>query len=366
MVGKQRVRKLLAAGFCAAIAFGAAPTAQALTLPAPMSTQDTINEWNKQLQPFGVQLPAVDPALAQAIDQSLSDAHREAERLGTQWEQQAAAVQEQVAAAVPVVAPAVPVAPTAGYAVGDPAGPNYMWRNDPVSSIMALTPGPVLHRAPGSWFNAPDVPEASKAAEAQGKSLYGPGTPIFVAEKSMCTVTATGTDAQGRKLAITAGHCGSVGDTVISADSWKLGPSGTVVAQGTNLDYAVIELGSNAQLTSTYNGVTVTDHGAQAQGEILCKQGVATGFTCGVVWANQSAMALSQICAMRGDSGAPILNGNKVVGLVNGGMFPDQNLACATPLQGPLFMPTQSTDFNKVVKDLNARGGVGAGFQLTK
>ena len=58
MVDKQRVRKLLAAGFCAAIAFGAAPTAQAFTLPAPMSTQDTINEWNKQLQPLGVQLPA--------------------------------------------------------------------------------------------------------------------------------------------------------------------------------------------------------------------------------------------------------------------------------------------------------------------
>ncbi len=40
----------------------------------------------------------------------------------------------------------------------------------------------------------------------RGKSLYGPGTPLYVNQDTMCTLTAAGTDAAGRKVGLTAGH----------------------------------------------------------------------------------------------------------------------------------------------------------------
>lgn len=361
MAGIRQVSTWLAATICAASAL-CTPTAHAFTLPAPAPTEETVRQINQQLQPFGVQLPEVDPALAATIDQSLADAHQQLTEAGSKVEQ---AVQQGIAD--------LEAARTNFTAVTQPVGinapadfsPNYQWVNDPISSFMALTPGPVLHRVDGSWFNAPDIPAESRAVEAQGKSLYGPGTPVFVGPNNLCTITATGTDAEGRKLAITAGHCGQVGDAVMSADSWRVGATGTVVARGTKYDYAVIELGSNTEVTNTYNGITASKVGNQQAGTVACKQGVATGNTCGVVWMSDVALNPTQICAMRGDSGAPVLQGNTVVGMVDGGMFPDQRLSCSTPLQGALHMPTVTVNFKQIVDDLDARRGVGAGFQLT-
>lgn len=243
-------------------------------------------------------------------------------------------------------------------------GPNYHWTNDLSSQVMAATPGPVLHRVQGSWFNAPDVPAESIEAEKQGKSLYGPGTPIYVGDNDLCTVAFTGTDAAGRKLAVTAGHCGGVGSQVTSADSWRVGPSGTVAATNPNLDYSVIELGSNAKITNTYNGVTVNQlgQGSLAPGQVACKSGVATGNTCGMTWSSQPNTQFTQICASQGDSGAPVLLGDRVVGMVNGGMLPIASASCRTPLQGPLFMPTVSVPVDSILADLNSRDAVGTGF----
>src|SRR5699024_8638077 len=99
-------------------------------------------------------------------------------------------------------------------------------------------------------------------------------------------------------------------------------------------------------------------------GEVLCKQGVATGRTCGNVWAADEGVQISQLCAMVGDSGAPVLAGDRMVGMVSGGVLPDQRYSCRTPLQGQLFMPTASTNMDTVLADVDARGGVGAGFRL--
>lgn len=247
-------------------------------------------------------------------------------------------------------------------------GPNYHWRYDPMSKFMAQRPFSerVLHRVSGSWFDQPDVPAASHQAEAEGASLYGPSTPVYVGGNQMCTIAATGYDKDGRKIAITAGHCGYVGAQVASADSWRVGNTGTVVAHGNGLDYSVIELGSNARVTRSYNGVTVNSvgGGTPAAGSQVCKSGVATGTTCGNVWGADHRTNVSQVCAMPGDSGAPVMEGDRLVGMVSGGTIPNYAFACYTPWQGGLFMPTMSTNMQAVVSDMDSRGGPGAGFRL--
>lgn len=240
-------------------------------------------------------------------------------------------------------------------------GPNYHWRTDPQAQVMAQHLGPVLHRVPGSWFNAPDIPAESKQHESAGKALFGPGTPIFIGGNKMCTLAVAGYDQQGRKIGITAGHCGTVGAQVFSADAPKAGVAGTVVQVVPELDFAVIQFNDTAQLTRTYNGVTVNSlGGTQVFGQQTCKKGVATGFTCGVAWDAYN----SQVCAMQGDSGAPMFQGDRLISVVSGGNPIVPASACTTPWQGPLHMPTLATPIDRILERLNAQGGTGAGFRL--
>lgn len=246
------------------------------------------------------------------------------------------------------------------------SGPNYHWTEDLQSQIMAGRAGAILHRVAGSWFNAPDIPQESKDAQARGKSLYGPGTPLFVGPSTLCTLAVAGIDGQGRMVGITAGHCGGVGDAVASADSWEVGVSGTVVKVNPQLDYAVIEFGSNAEVTRSYNGVTINALGGPiGNQQTLCKQGVASGWTCGPSWQTGSVYNTSQVCAMQGDSGSPLLIGDRFVGLISGGTLPVPEWSCRTPLQGSAHSPTSGPIADVILADLNASGGVGAGFHLS-
>lgn len=246
--------------------------------------------------------------------------------------------------------------------------PNYVWRNDLFSKVAAGKPFEdfVLHRAPGSFFDAPRVPEESNQAMTQGKSLYGPGTPIYINDQTMCTLTMAGTDAENRKVGVTAGHCAEVGDSVASADSWQVGPTGTVVSKNAALDYSVIEFGSDAEVTNSYNGVTARGVGGNVQpGDVVCKRGVATGTTCGMTLMKSENIQLNQVCATVGDSGAPVFRNGQIVGAISGGYRPgNMGSSCITPLQGALHVPTVVSDSNVVIADMNRRGGVGAGFKL--
>lgn len=248
------------------------------------------------------------------------------------------------------------------------ADPNYQWRTDPAAKVLAGKPfaDGVLHRVPGSWFDAQRAYPGAKHAAAQGRALYGPGAPIYVGMYGMCTVAAVGTDSAGRRVALTAGHCGNIGDPVVAADSFAAGPTGRVVRKNGALDYAVVELGPRADVTASYNGTTIrSTGGATRTGDTLCKNGYATGVTCGVTWMADGVRNQSQVCAMAGDSGAPLYSGTRLVGLVNGSSIPRfANLACSTPLQGPIHAPTVSTNIDAIFRDLDAVPGVGSGFRL--
>ncbi|WKD57081.1 hypothetical protein CAPI_02540 [Corynebacterium capitovis DSM 44611] len=250
----------------------------------------------------------------------------------------------------------------------DASDPNYVWQSDLSSKVLAGKPfvDHVLHRVPGSFHDAPAAPAESAAAQARGHSLFGPGTPIY-GGNNICTVAVAGYDAAGRMLAITAGHCGAPGTAVVSADSPQIGQSGTVVASGAGLDYAVIELGPNAEVTRSYNGLTINELGAQPQsaGTVVCKTGVASGTTCGITLYDWGLDNVSHVCAMPGDSGAPLTSGDRLVGIIAGSALPaDVNVACYTPLQGAAHGPTRAIRFDAVTASLNAAGGVGSGFRL--
>lgn len=330
--------------------------------PVEVASADVVEGVRAQLAGLGVRTAGVDKQITDAFDQAIVT-----HIPNTRLREQAPAEAETAATTAP--ATYADIAEEDRWVPEADAGldQNYRWTSDPVSKALAGKPQEewILHRVPGSWFDAPRIPEESVVVQNQDASLYGPGTPIFVGENMMCTLGVVGTDAEGRKVGITAGHCGNPGDKVWSADSWQVGASGTVAVSNKLHDYSVIELGSNAEVTRSYNGVTVNSVGGPVvPGDILCKQGVATGQTCGNVWTADEQMQISQLCAMVGDSGAPVLRGDRMVGMISGGIIGDQRLSCRTPLQGQLFMPTVSTNMDNVLADVNARGGIGAGFTL--
>lgn len=241
-------------------------------------------------------------------------------------------------------------------AQADPAE-NYMWRTDGISKTLAGKPwaDKVLFRVPGSFHDAPRVPDEAAQAAARGKALYGPGTPLYVGEDAICTATVAGYNDKGEKIALTAGHCGKVGDPVVSADVPQTGRSGTITHVNAALDYAVITLAPNAEVTRTYSGVTVNRVGGAPvrPAGTVCKHGVASGTTCSFTISDWDDRNVSQVCAMQGDSGAPLLEGDRLIGLINGGtMRPPLDIACHTPLQGPVHAPTAAARMDAVLADM--------------
>lgn len=273
-------------------------------------------------------------------------------------------VRALVGSAIAVIAMVVGAQPAAAYDAAPATfdglvnGANYQWRNDVQAQVMAQHLGPVLHRVPGSWFNAPDI-----APEAQGGqvAVFGPSTPLFIGTDKMCTLAVAGFDQHGNKVGITAGHCGSVGSPVYSADAPNAGVRGHIVQVIPELDVAIVQFAPDTEVSRGYNGVTLNAVGGQAAlGQQLCKKGVATGYTCGVAWDTYN----SQVCAMQGDSGAPMFAGDRLIGVVSGGNPVVPMSSCNTPWQGPLHMPTISTPIDHILGFLEAQGGTGAGFRL--
>lgn len=240
--------------------------------------------------------------------------------------------------------------------------------DDPVSKILGASPGPVHKRVDGVWFSSPTAPAEADRLAAQGKALMGPGTPIFVGNgdgRAVCTLTAAGRDSADRLIGITAGHCGGPGAEVRSMDAVEAGVVGTVQRVDATFDYSVLVLNSRAVPASAYGDTRVASVGELPEpGEIACKQGVATGRSCGPTWlqgAPGDPHVSTQICAAPGDSGAPVFVGDRLVAMVKGA---NSAPACTTPLQGPVFAPTVVTSVRAQIDDMNLHGGPGGGFRL--
>ena len=195
------------------------------------------------------------------------------------------------------------------------------------------------------------------AANAQaGPPVIGGGSGIVIDNAFECTVTTVGYDGAGRLVGLTAGHCGDAGATVSAEADRGYGEIGRFVYSNSELDYAVIQF-TPGRITpvNRIGNVTITGVGGPAQfPTIVCKEGRTTGNTCGITWGDVFATnteTWSQMCVVEGDSGAPVVVGSTLVGMVNAYLA----LACVGPEVG--------TNMNSIMDDMNGRGSVGSGYR---
>ena len=168
-----------------------------------------------------------------------------------------------------------------------------------------------------------------------------------------CSLGFNATDRSGHPVNITAGHCDpnrEAAGTSASSEAFALAPNGTGPRLGTfsksvldRYDYALIRADDGARHRFENNGVRVpgaaplaiTGTADPVVGAPVCKSGLTTGFTCGVVkTVNQDVEVGSRviqggfstsICALQGDSGGTIVTGTSALGISsasNVGQYP--------------------------------------------
>ena len=202
------------------------------------------------------------------------------------------------------------------------------------------------------------------AAADPGRPILGGGSGLIVSAEPgrmsdpaiQCTLTTVGHDAAGRLVGLTAGHCGDPGDEVYSEQDPGAGALGRFVHSDKELDYAVLQFdpGSVTPVNRVGN-LSITGVGGPAQfPSIVCKEGRTTGNTCGLAYGDVFASSMetwSQMCVMEGDSGAPVVVGSTLVGMVNAYLA----VAC--------FGPEVGTNMSSIMGDIDSRGSVGSGFR---
>lgn len=220
-----------------------------------------------------------------------------------------------------------------------------------------------------------------------GKTGLLPGTQIAVLQEmneegvkfSSCTV---GFSLPGKGVfpwAITAGHCGNVGDKVYNI---ILSPDGSIAdmkflgtiryssmfnSDENTSDWGAIRLNPKAQLPSVNQEIPLFISTKDIKnGEKLCKYGSRTKRSCGpkvdsniLVKSNMDARFDSQtvvgyadkarLCALPGDSGGPVFDNDGIVGIISStsigvhSNFNDNDLRCDTNNESySYYIPVES------------------------
>jgi hypothetical protein len=206
------------------------------------------------------------------------------------------------------------------------------------------------------------TPAASASAAAN--TIAAPGIPIFQTmdgQGSRCTLGYTARNAEGDRLAVTAGHCGTVGQPVYNAAHRVIGDY--VAVQPDDLEkriygYAIIrvrpEVALSAWVTSSF---AIEGHGQARPGDYVCMFGTTSGMRCSTVaTVTVQAGTLTGAISQSGDSGGPLIrmSDHALVGILIG-----HNAATAETLVEPiaavitLAAMTQAagTNFGPVVDD---------------
>lgn len=168
-----------------------------------------------------------------------------------------------------------------------------------------------------------------------------------------CSLGFNGTDGSGNPVNITAGHCDpnrNAAGTSAASEAFALAPNGAGPRLGTfaktsiqNHDYSIIDIDDAANHRFENNGVRVpgappvgiTGTADPVVGAPVCKSGLNTGFSCGVVTSVNQTVSVGErtltnsfstnICALQGDSGGAIVTGTLALGISsasNVGQYP--------------------------------------------
>lgn len=192
----------------------------------------------------------------------------------------------------------------------------------------------------------------------------GGGSGIVINGEAFCTLTAIGNDSRGNLIGFTSAHCGGPGAQVASEAAENQGILGTMVAGNDALDYAVIQFDRARVLpVNNVNGFQIDGIGPDpAFGEVSCKLGRTTGYSCGVTWGpgKEPGTIVSQVCGQPGDSGAPVTVNNRLVGMIHGA-FSEELPTCVVKFV-PLHTPAVTMSINAVLADITAKNRPGSGF----
>ncbi len=193
------------------------------------------------------------------------------------------------------------------------------------------------------------------SAQAEPPPVLGGGSGIVVNGQALCTLTTIGHDAGGRLVGFTAGHCGDVGTSVRAGASRDADVVGSVAYANTTIDYAVIVFDPGKVVpVNRVGNTTIAALGSPPMfPDISCKNGRSTGETCGLTYGDilqSGGLTWSQMCVAEGDSGAPVVVGTTLVGMVR------------AYLGFPCIGPAVGTTMSAIIDDVNQRGGTGSGY----
>jgi hypothetical protein len=201
-------------------------------------------------------------------------------------------------------------------------------------------------------------------ARAADKVPLGGGAGIVIDGDTLCTLTTIGTDNRGTLVGFTSAHCGGPGAQVVAEAAQEAGVIGTMVAGNDKLDYAVIQFDPNKVTPlNNFKNFLITGIGPDPSfGQVACKLGRTTGYSCGVTWGpgEQPGTIVNQVCGQPGDSGAPVTVDNRLVGMIHGAFT--QELPTCIVKYIPLHTPAVTESINMVIGDVNAKNRPGAGF----
>ncbi|BBY75061.1 hypothetical protein MPRF_19600 [Mycolicibacterium parafortuitum] len=202
------------------------------------------------------------------------------------------------------------------------------------------------------------------AAHAQTGIPLGGGSGLVVNGETLCTLTAIGTDNRGNLIGFTSAHCGGPGAVVAAEAAQNAGVVGEMVAGNDMLDYAVIKFDPTKVVpVNEVNGFRIDGLGPDpAFGDVACKLGRTTGYSCGVTWGpgQEPGTILNQVCGGPGDSGGPVTVNNRLVGMLHGA-FSEDLPTCVVKFI-PLHTPAVTMSFNTQLADIVAKNRPGSGF----
>ena len=207
---------------------------------------------------------------------------------------------------------------------------------------------------------APTAP----VAHADEPVPLGGGSGIVVNGETFCTLTAIGNDNRGNLIGFTSAHCGGPGAQVAAEGAEASGVVGAMVAGNDGLDYAVIQFDpQKVRPVNNVQGFQINGIGPDpAFGEIACKLGRTTGYSCGVTWGpgEEPGTIVNQVCGGPGAGGAPVTVNNMLVGMIHGA-FTEELPNCIIKYI-PLHTPAVTMSINSVLGDISAKNRPGSGF----